>query len=173
MAHKENIMKSVYSILFVFFGAFIITINAAVAGPLDLVPANKAGEVGSFGIGAMMGSPIGATGKYWFTQKQAVDLSMGWSAGHRNDFEINSDYLWHFLSNLHPSNGRAPVYFGAGLRVTAGDGGTAGFRFPGGLDYLMNNAPVEFFVEIAPVFRFAPNITGDLDGSAGVRYYFK
>jgi hypothetical protein len=47
-----------------------------------------------------------------------------------------------------------------------------GFRFVGGVAYLIENTPLEAFAEIVPVLRLAPSQGANLDGGVGLRYYF-
>ena len=46
-----------------------------------------------------------------------------------------------------------------------------GARFPFGIGKTLDNAPVEFFLEIVPILDLAPDTEFDLNGAVGVRYY--
>lgn len=75
--------------------------------------------------------------------------------------------------------GAGPVefYFGAGGRVQAIDRDAIGARVPVGMKYHIHETPVEFFVDVAPVFDVYLNTPGFdyqilFQGGLGIRYYF-
>jgi len=156
-------------------GVFLALIAVTVAGVSEAdVQRMQPGQAGDFGAGAYIGSPTGLTGKYWLSDSRALDGALAWKEGDENRFEIAVDHLWHYAFITNPSiDGRLPFYFGLGLRVLAGDDSEAGLRLPLGVSFLCKDVPVEFFAEIAPVVRFAPDTGAGIDGGVGVRYYFK
>jgi len=48
-----------------------------------------------------------------------------------------------------------------------------GIRFPVGVAYLFDDAPVDLFLEVAPTLDLVPGTYLDFDAGLGVRYYFK
>ena len=64
-----------------------------------------------------------------------------------------------------------PFYVGLGGRIFGGDDSQFGIRFPFGVSYLFPSQPLEAYVELAPVFKIAPGLGGDLDGAVGLRLY--
>jgi hypothetical protein len=131
------------------------------------------GKTGDLGLGVILGSPTGLSGKYWLTPKTAVDGALAWHFGRDDRLQIHSDFLWHIpIRQLEVPNGEMPGYVGAGLRVITGNRSEAGLRIPLGLAYLFRPAPLEFFLEIVPVMEFAPDTDAELDAGIGVRYYF-
>jgi hypothetical protein len=134
----------------------------------------RPGDPGDFGLGAILGSPTGLSGKYWLTPQTAIDGALAWHFGHDDRLQIHADHLWHLsLQSLSVPNGRMPLYVGAGLRVITGKRSEAGLRIPLGLSFLFDAAPVELFAELVPVVKFAPDTEAQLDGGVGVRYYLK
>jgi hypothetical protein len=132
------------------------------------------GQPKDFGAGVVLGSPTGFTMKYWMDQISAFDGSLAYKFGHEDRFAITADYLWHIPLPVAASfPGKLPFYVGGGLRVLTGNDSEAGIRIPLGLSLLLGNAPIEFFAEVVPVVRFAPDTDADLDGGVGLRYYFK
>jgi hypothetical protein len=132
------------------------------------------GHGGDFGIGAILGAPTGLSAKYWLSETSAIDGALAWHFGDDDRFQIHADHLWHFYpDSLRVPNGKLPFYFGAGLRILAGDHSEAGIRIPFGLSYLASAVPVEAFAELAPVVEFAPDTEGSLEGGIGVRFYFR
>src|SRR5262249_33524161 len=57
-------------------------------------PINQAGRLG---LGAIFGDPTGFTGKYWLSEKAAIDATAAWHFSPDDDrFEFHADYLLHF-----------------------------------------------------------------------------
>jgi hypothetical protein len=126
-----------------------------------------------FGAGLTVGEPTGATLKYFFTDKWAVDGVLGRSWQHDNDFYIHADVLYH-IELFKVSEGRVPIYFGAGLRGRFDDhrDDRAGVRVPVGISYVFEKIPVDVFFEVAPIFDFTPDYKTDYSVGVGARYWF-
>lgn len=125
------------------------------------------------GIGLMLGEPTGITYKNWTSDRNAFDLGLAWSFGRHDDLSIHADYLWHKFDLFNEvDKGQMLLYYGIGGRLIAGDNAALGARVPVGLNYLVENAPVGIFFEIAPIVDLAPDT--ELEGSIilGGRYYF-
>ena len=78
----------------------------------------------------------------------AIDGAFGWSTHDHTDFYMQSDLLWHNFDLIPVSQGRMPVYFGAGglLRFrNSGEDDQFGIRAPVGVSYLFDSAPVDIF----------------------------
>jgi hypothetical protein len=130
-----------------------------------------AGEInrnGSLGLGAEFGQPIGATGKYWFSEMSAVDGALGYHFNH--NFDLHADYLAHLYVLSGGSNAQLPLYGGLGARILAGDDTQFGLRIPLGISYLLMPHRLEIFAEVAPVIDLS-NIGVDVDGVVGLRLY--
>jgi hypothetical protein len=148
----------------VFFGAILAAIFAFPSG----VQAQE--TPGSFGVGAFLGVPFGGSFKYMITRDHAVDLTLGAEAG---DFDVNMDVLTHLRDLLpQPSRGKLAPYLGLGIKIKDQHSTLFGFRFQGGLSYLVPKVPVEIFGEVAPVLEVTPDVDGRVEGGVGVRYYF-
>lgn len=122
------------------------------------------------GVGAILGVPFGATAKYWVDDRHAVQSALGVSDG---DLTVSADVLRNF-NDLLPRKrpGRLPVYVGLGLKYKAERKTFLGLRFVGGISFFQTKKSLEFFAEVAPVLRLAPNEGGAFDGGVGVRRYF-
>lgn len=124
------------------------------------------------GVGIFGGEITGISGKYWLNDSMAVDAATSWTFGERDDlWYVHSDFLIH-QSWFQLSSGKLPIYYGAGFRTTLGDEDLFGLRAPVGLEYLLEEAPVDLFVEIAPVLDFIPDSQFDFNGAIGIRYFF-
>ena len=87
---------------------------------------------------------------------------------------MNADFLRNFDSVLPrklPSY-RMPLYAGLGLKLKTEHDTFVGIRFVGGVSMFHSKKPIEFFAEVAPVLRLAPNEGGAFDGAVGIRRYF-
>lgn len=145
-------------------------ILAAFAAAFGVVPA-AAAEIPKLGAGIVLGVPFGVTGKYWFDSEYAVQSHMGVSDG---NFTLDADFLRNFdkvLPRKLPDY-RMPLYAGLGLKFKTESDTFVGIRFVGGVSMFHSKKPIEFFAEVAPVLRLAPNEGGTFDGAVGVRGYF-
>ena len=133
------------------------------------VPAAAANE--KFGAGVVLGVPFGVTAKYWLDSRYAVQGHLGVSEG---DFTMNADFLKNFDQVLPRKRAgtRLPLYAGLGLKFKTETRTFVGIRFVGGVSMFHSTKPLEFFAEVAPVLRLAPNEGGAFDGAVGMRRYF-
>ncbi len=163
-------MKAFYSLI----------VAAALLGAILVTPAGLAAQVsridpGDWGIGAILGEPTAVNIKYWVMWNTAFDFGAGWAWGGKGYFTGYFDYIWHnfdFFEKI--GSGDLPVYFGVGGRfVIEGDDVRLGLRIPIGVEYIMYNRPLSFFVEIVPIFDFTPDTGGTLNGGIGFRYMFR
>lgn len=141
--------------------AVLLTFGAA--------PALAAEE--KFGVGGVLGVPFGVTGKYLLNSRYSIQSHLGVSDG---DFTMNADILKNFdqiLPRKLPES-RMPLYAGLGLKLKAETRTFVGIRFVGGVSLFHSRKPIEFFAEVAPVLRLAPNEGGAFDGAVGIRRYF-
>lgn len=142
-----------------------------------------------FGAGLLIGQPTGISVKAWIAADRAIDGGLAWSFAHNGYFHLHGDYLFHKMDLIQVAKGKLPLYFGPGLRFRSwgNDGywhkGTyhedgsghvdLGVRFPVGLAYLFDGAPVDVFLEMAPTLDLVPSTDLDVDGGLGVRYWFR
>ena len=125
-----------------------------------------------FGAGVILGEPTGLTGKAWMSHQNAVDFGLAYSFRNKGYFHLHADYLWHF-PNVIQSTERIPLYAGLGGRFAAGKGsGIFGIRIPFGIAWWLRSAPLEVFLEIAPIVDLAPATELSGNGGIGARFYF-
>lgn len=140
-----------------------------------------------FGAGLILGEPTGISVKGWIGSDRAVDGALAWSAGHGSSFRIHADYLFHKYGAIKVSKGQLPLYYGPGLRLRFWNDGYHWYRgdwhaengavdlavrFPVGLCYQFDGAPVDVFAEIVPALGLIPATYFDLDFAIGGRYWF-
>lgn len=131
----------------------------------------RAAEIPKFGAGVVLGVPFGVTAKYWLNPAYAVQSHLGVSDG---NFTMDADFLKNFDKVLPRRNPgyRMPLYAGLGLKFKTETDTFVGIRFVGGVSMFHSTKPIEFFAEVAPVLRIAPNEGGTFDGAVGIRRYF-
>ena len=134
-----------------------------------------ASDHGGFGVGVILGEPTGFTAKYWLTRKTAFDVGAAWSFESSGYFELYGDWLYHIFDLIKVPQGELPLYLGVGGRIAIPEEGytRAGVRIPVGLAYEFADAPLEVFVEVAPIVDFAPSTELRWNGGIGVRFYFR
>jgi hypothetical protein len=148
----------------------------------------------TFGLGLELGEPSGINGKYFLSEKAALDFGLGLAYGHYyygNGFHIYADFLYHPLSLVSARAFDLPFYVGGGLRFwnfrycdgpfCNNVGSAVGIRVPVGISLDFKNVPLDVFIEVVPVLDF---VSGNyyfyygypahfgVDGSVGIRYWF-
>jgi hypothetical protein len=125
-----------------------------------------------FGVGAILGEPIGGSFKMWLSDQTAVDAAVAYANWSDGALSIHGDYLWHNFDWLSAGAGKLPVYFGLGGRVKFTDDTRFGIRAPIGVSYMLDNVPVDVFGEVAPILDVTPGIRVEWSFAVGARYWF-
>ena len=143
---------------------------------------------GQFGLGLELGEPTGLNGKLFLNPNQAIDFGVGevyhyYYGG--DGLHLYLDYLWHPKQLVATPAFKMPFYIGIGGRIWFFDYGPGpnppgadvfGVRVPIGLDFDLNNVPLDFFVQFVPTLDFFTHynhsVYPDLDISFGIRFYF-
>lgn len=133
------------------------------------------------GVGLILGSPTGLSAKWWGASLSAWDGALGWDVSGDGFFYVHADYLRHSREMVRKMNleevasqnaGVLLFYYGLGGRVEVGDDSRAGVRLPVGLEYLMADVPLGWFIEIVPLMDLLPQTKFRLKGGIGLRYLF-
>ncbi|MEQ1503780.1 MAG: hypothetical protein ABMB14_16185 [Myxococcota bacterium] len=157
--------------------------TALALGAMHQAEATEIGTNRPFGLGVQLGTPTGITGKvYLGGRKNAIDFALGSPyAGNSyfwGGFWAQAAYHWH-VTELTSGNGVAiPFRVGVGAFVTTYAYGywglrsdaIVGLRVPFGLDFDLEDAPVQFWVEAALDVTYFLGV--GVDGGIGARYYF-
>lgn len=149
-----------------------IILLSALAG-MSFAQAGRTG--GNIGLGIIFGEPTGVSFKYWTSQTIAFDAAAAWSFADGSSLQIHGDLLFHSFDLFRVERGRMALFYGFGGRLKTRDtDGKArlSFRVPIGISYEFERAPVELFVEIAPMLDLVPKTAGAIGGGIGFRYYF-
>ena len=125
-----------------------------------------------FGAGIIVGEPTGLSGKYWLSSQNAIDAGLAWSFRHTGFLHVHADYLWHFPDAIQATQ-RFPLYAGIGGRIGfAAHDAVFGVRVVGGIAWWPKDAPIDVFLELAPIIDLAPASEFNMSGGFGVRYFF-
>ncbi|GAB5410122.1 MAG: hypothetical protein BalsKO_24870 [Balneolaceae bacterium] len=148
------------------FGMLVFTFSVLTF--LEAVAQSK----GEKGIGLMIGDPTGITFKNWTSSNTAFDLGAAWSLEGSGGISIHGDHLWHSWFDV--DKGNFAFYYGVGARARfiENEDSSIGIRIPLGVNYLLENTPLDLFVEIAPIVDLIPDTDASGDGAIGIRYYF-
>ena len=118
----------------------------------------------NFEIGVVVGKPAGVSGKYFLSEKNAIDGVVG--LDQYSKFMFHCDYLWHNFNALKVNEGNLLFYYGGGF-LTMGKKNYVQGKI--GIEYLFDTNLLGMFIEIAPAvwtdFMFQSGI--------GVRYRLK
>jgi hypothetical protein len=127
-----------------------------------------------FGLGVIVGEPTGFSLKSWLSSKTAVDGAVAWSFSRETSFHIHADYLIHSFDEFTTEE-KVPLFYGIGGRFKSSKNGDArlGVRGVIGMGFMFRTAPIDLFLEIAPILDFAPDTDLSFNGGFGARYFFK
>ncbi len=137
----------------------------------------------TFGIGLIIGEPIGLSAKYYLSESTALDFALGEYDRFREDDDlgVHIDFLWHPVTLVTADPFVMPLYFGIGGRLVGDDDGPDddevdfAVRAPLGIALDFNRVPVDVFFELAILIELVNDDNDDdvdLDAGIGVRYYF-
>lgn len=126
-----------------------------------------------FGLGIIVGEPTGVSAKYWLSGENALDFGLGYSFVNKGRFHFHMDYLFHH-QNIFRAEENFALYYGPGFRLKTveGDDARLAFRFGVGLVWLPRSAPIDVFVEIAPLLDIIPSTDFNVNAGLGLRFYF-
>jgi hypothetical protein len=127
------------------------------------------------GVGVILGIPTGLSGKFWFSDRSAIDAAVGWNF-ETQYFAFQAGYLYNFP--LDVPSGFLAAYVGAGglLELASPsderviDPLYVSGRIPIGLEYIYQ--PVGFCAELDPLLVLYPGIGFEFGGGIGFRFYF-
>jgi hypothetical protein len=144
-------------------------------------------EIGSgrpFGLGLQLGGPLGITGRYYLGgRRNSLDFLVGaYTDGNDldDDLYVHVNYHWNLADLTSGSGVTIPFRMGVGGFLgtfddywgNGGDDFNLGVRMPVGVDFDLETAPVQFYVEIALGLQVFDDVDLHSDAGLGVRYYF-
>ena len=129
------------------------------------------------GLGIIIGEPTGLSFKKFISPRSAIDAGVAWSLSHDNDLHIQVDYLLHDFRLLKRefgiTEGQLPVYYGIGGRLRVNGDSHFGVRFVIGTSYMFETAPIDVFIEAAPIMDLIPGTELTANAGIGFRYWFR
>lgn len=133
----------------------------------------SAAQTKGFGLGILVGEPTAVSAKYWTSGSTAFDFGIGYSFEKNSYLNIHADYLFH-VKNIFETAENISLYYGPGGRLRFVENATTrlGFRFDVGLVWIPRNAPLDVFIEVAPLLDIIPETDFSFNGGIGVRYFF-
>ena len=164
--------------------------HPAEGGGAPAFEANK-----TFGLGLELGEPTGLQGKWFYATNKAIDFGIGdiYDYYDYRGIYIYGDHLWHPVSLVHAAAFELPLYIGVGASLWHWDdyvyrcpggpcsGNAFGVRVPVGITFDFNNTPLDIFIQVVPTIDLFADAPMDynrtwyfiVEGSAGIRYWFK
>lgn len=128
-----------------------------------------------FGAGIIVGEPTGVSVKGWLSPTTAIDAGLAWSMVHETSFHVHADYLIHAFHAFETEE-EIPLYYGIGGRIKTGENGEDarfGVRMVIGVDYMFRDAPIDIFLEVAPILDLTPATELQMNAGLGARFWFK
>jgi hypothetical protein len=147
----------------------ILRISAVFA--LLCLASGVSAQKGSTGIGIVVGEPTGISIKHWTGKTTALDGALAWSFVDEASLYLHADYLIHNFSLIEVESGQFPIYYGIGGRAKFSGDPRIGAQIPLGISYILENTPLDVFLEIRPTLDLIPATTFTVTGGIGVRYY--
>ncbi len=149
-----------------------LTILAPIVVWMLGVPDVSLGQEKGLGLGVIIGEPTGISAKAWVSEKGAIDAGVAWSFREKGKFHLHADHLWHFPRKIRTSE-RFVLYAGVGGRLAVGRGdGIFGIRIPLGVVWWPHRAPLDVFLELAPIVDLIEETELSANGGIGVRFFF-
>lgn len=142
---------------------------------------------GPVGLGMILGSRTGLSLKIQPARAHGITVDLG-ATPFSNSMSAALGYTFQVKPLRSPAGISAQFYFGLGLRLRLlfynqpdpddadktllGVGTVLGTRIPLGMSFLLQDFPVELFVEVAPAIDFWQAFGVDVEGIGGARVYF-
>lgn len=144
-----------------------------VASLFVLLSVSSYSQTRGFGLGVIVGEPTGISAKYWLSGDNALDFALGYSFVRKGRLHFHMDYLFHH-QNIFRAEENFALYYGPGVRIKSvqGDDARLGARFGFGLVWLPRTAPVDVFVEMAPILDIIPETRFTVNAGLGFRFFF-
>lgn len=112
----------------------------------------------------------------WLSDHQAVSGITSFYLGSQGQsyWLIQGDYVFHNFNAVSVEEGLLALYVGGGIQYTVFESNTNqwALRAPAGITYLLDAAPIDIFVEVAPTLGISDPESLRFDGAVGFRYYF-
>ncbi|MBN1560425.1 hypothetical protein JW998_09255 [candidate division KSB1 bacterium] len=123
------------------------------------------------GIGIILGEPTGLSVKKWLSSSNSLNGAAAWSFVDSGALHLHADYVFHNFDLIHPNVGKAALYYGLGGRIKIMTNSRVGIRVPVGLNYMLEDNPLDLFIEIVPMLDLVPTTSFSVNAAIGIRYF--
>lgn len=128
------------------------------------------------GIGGQLVSPTGISIKAPVGETSAITGAVGFFVSDNfKSTTIEANYiLYRGSDRFNVDSGSLRPYFGGGLSLGLAENTDErlSLRVPFGIEYGLESAPVEIYMDIGPTVGLTPNVDLGLDSSLGFRIFF-
>ena len=149
----------------------VAALDGNVTNMFQLGPAIN--EAGSFGLGSMIGEPLGLDMRPLLSDKMAVEGEGGWSFADPDTIRLEGDVLLQEFDLLRADTRGSPVFFGrdSEIKFVEHHENRPGIPAPVGFSYPMRPKRMEFFAEVAPILDATPTTSLGWGGGLGIRFF--
>mgnify|MGYP001826559058 CR=1 FL=1 len=134
---------------------------------------SASGQIGTVGLGVVLGNPTGISAVYWTGDHSAIQLNMGYLMAREEHLLLSADFLVHpWIFYEEDDLIRPYVGLGGGLGFISDI--SISLRLPLGTSYFFSAFPIEAFAELVPSLQLMGpgDIRFYLGGYLGARWYF-
>lgn len=143
---------------------------------LALVTSSANAQNEGFALGAQLFSPTGISAKAVISESAAITGVFGFNI---NEFNNSVSIQTNLILNgdkdtFNVESGLLRSYYGIGVTFMFSENSDTGigFRIPLGVEYGLQDQPLEIYMDIAPTINIEPSSAFFLSSSMGVRYFF-
>ena len=126
-----------------------------------------------FGLGIVLGEPVGISAKLQTGIYNAFDFAAAWSARENRTMLLQTDYVWHNVDPTNAESGSIPLYYGLGVRLIFSNNLKFGVRIPLGLNNKFTAIPIDIFAELVPILDLVPSTSFNFGAGLGARFWIK
>lgn len=129
-------------------------------------------QTSGVGVGLILGEPTGISVKNWLSAKYSINGAAAWSFAETGAIHLHADYVFHNFELLNPDVGELAFYYGLGGRIKLAEKSRLGLRVPLGLNYVLEDNPLDLFLEVVPMLDLVPETYFTVNAAIGIRYFF-
>lgn len=127
-------------------------------------------------VGAQLFSPTGITAKATISETAAITGVLGFNFNEFNNIiNLQANLILNGNSDsFNVESGVLRPYYGVGVNFLFSENSDTGigFRIPLGMEYSLQDQPVELYMDIAPTVNVETSSAFFLSSSMGLRYFF-
>ena len=159
-------------------GYLIGTAQADTPSESEVIELSLASGARGTGLGIAAGEPSGVAAAFRPNDQSTFAGVVGWSLA-QSTLHIHTDYLITF-ARVQPDPALELMlnfFVGAGASLDLGEWTgntpTVAVRLPIGASMEFGEKPLDLYIELVPLMGLVPDTRTDLDGTVGIRVWFK